>query len=669
MRFRHAISLIVIFVTFLSAARIPAQLQGKPADRPIGIGYARNITTERAFNFAKSLAARLEVGKQTLDQIPVDELEEMSSKAENPISGVAWYMVTGLIPTFEAVTFRQVVDEADAKRMLDVQVRQGGERTSLTGADGKYKVVRSWSWKNELPEGQDPPEMNFGGDRRGFVRTSEVIEEDGKRYHQQTQTWTRMYRYEDGFLFEADFEELHTMPLPTAETIVGGVSTANDLGGEAFSDRIPLGIKQLAWNMLNATLSTQLQQRDDEGPETFDLRRSAGEVGLEAARALIFDLERAEGWLRFANQDSDVIRGELVIEARRNSSLGKTLDDLASVQSRFAPILHDKAAATVHLGVRLPESTRPVFDATAAWLALTVKEDISGDSAMTDAAQQLGTTLRAIGTHGNVEAFVKLGWTEPSGGVIYGGLQVDDNPQLLKSLHHMLTHVPGTPPGIGEQIQLVSIDGRQFVRFQFPPEVQKSFERDGIPLKLTHAYLVHENSCLWIAVGGESAFEIIQQSVKRTAQAGIAAKASMLTFEVDADQWLSYPQDDETGIPALLLWLDANSSMFPPGPAAGAFGGDDKPTPLLQKVFDLGGSRVFQFVVDADHSGLVARLDVGEAVGNYYVARMIDIQDRMMQRNRRQAEESMRRQRELQERLKKEGQQQQTQATSPDAGS
>ena len=642
MRFRFLTAVIFACAVLLTASVGNAQLQGQLAEKPIGIGYSRNITPQRVFDFAKSLAERLEVGKDTLEQIPTERLEGMGSNVENPVNGVAWYMVTGLIPTFETITFQQVVDEADAKRMLEFTARQFGENATMTGEDGKYKVVSTWSWKNELPEGQDPPEVNYGGNQRGRERTSQVIEEDGKRYHEQSQTWTQIFRYEDGFLFNSSFEELHTMPLPTADTIVGGVSNANDMGGEAFSDRIPLGIKQLAWNMLNATLSTELQQRDDEGPETFNLRRSAGDLGLAAARSVIFDLERAEGWLRFANQDSDVIRGEAVLEARRNSSLGKTLNDMASVRSRFAPLLGDDAAATVHFAVSLSDDLRPLADATAAWFELFVRDQLSADSGMADAAQQIGATLRGIGEHGNLEAFARLGWSEASGGVIYGGLQVDDNPRLLSSLHHLLTHLPNTPAEISGKIQIVDLDGQQFVRFEFPTSFKEDLKRTGVPLKLTHAYLSHQNSCLWIAFGGENAFDIIQQSIKRTSRAGLVAKASLLTFKVDADQWLSYPQDDETGIPGLLLWLDSNSAMFPPGPMAGVFGGNDKPTPLLKPVLELGGARHFQLIIDADQSGLAGRLEIGEAIGNYYVARMIDMQDRMLRRNREQIEEQRR---------------------------
>ena len=42
---------------------VSARLSGRIADRPIVIGYARNISPTRVMDYAKNLAARLKIGK------------------------------------------------------------------------------------------------------------------------------------------------------------------------------------------------------------------------------------------------------------------------------------------------------------------------------------------------------------------------------------------------------------------------------------------------------------------------------------------------------------------------------------------------------------------------------------------------------------------------------
>ena len=88
------------------------------------------------------------------------------------------------------------------------------------------------------------------------------------------------FRYHDEFLFESNAAELFEIELPAANEILSGVDGSSDLGAKVYMDRVPMGIKQLGWNMLNSTVSTQLQQRDDEDVTDFELRQSGGEYGL-----------------------------------------------------------------------------------------------------------------------------------------------------------------------------------------------------------------------------------------------------------------------------------------------------------------------------------------------------------------------------------------------------
>ena len=52
---------------------------------------------------------------------------------------------------------------------------------------------------------------------------------------------------------------------------------------------------------------------------------------------------------------------------------------------------------------------------------------------------------------------------------------------------------------------------------------------------------------------------------------------------------------------------------------------DRKPSPLLQRAFELGGSQKFSLSLNADESGLLL-LSLGEALANHLLARFIDFQ-------------------------------------------
>ena len=62
---------------------------------------------------------------------------------------------------------------------------------------------------------------------------------------QHRQVITNLFRYHDTMLYEAGFEDLFTMELPTAEGIRSAIDGSTDVGFKAYLDRIPLGMRQV----------------------------------------------------------------------------------------------------------------------------------------------------------------------------------------------------------------------------------------------------------------------------------------------------------------------------------------------------------------------------------------------------------------------------------------
>ena len=227
-----------------------------------------------------------------------------------------------------------------------------------------------------------------------------------------------------------------------------------------------------------------------------------------------------------------------------------------------------------------------------------------------------------MNSQNSFQLLAKIGWTEASGGVFYGGLQASENPKLLHSLHHFMTHTGAAPPNIGEMITLVKIDRRPLIRFNRPQEEVEGFAAET-GLRISHAYLMHEGSRLWFAVGAENAKEILRQSIDRCNEGGLAHRTPLITANIDMERWLAYPQEDSSGIAPLPDWLDENVWWFPPNPMAfNMFGGNPgKPTPIMHRVFDIGG---------AQQASLKVQAAIGEALANQMLARTIDGQENMM---------------------------------------
>jgi hypothetical protein len=218
---------------------------------------------------------------------------------------------------------------------------------------------------------------------------------------------------------------------------------------------------------------------------------------------------------------------------------------------------------------------------------------------------------------------------------------VSDTPDLLQNLY-AIAKLQGVGDADGPKLDLLERDGIQTIVLQIPEtDIEQLRAESG--LNITHLYLAHQQSCLWIAAGTEAAFDIIKQSVTKCSETSGAVRTPLVSGRIDMQKWLSYPQDDPARVAQLPFWLDENSWAFPPSPmmALGISGrdGSAKPTPIMQRVFDLGGSQQGHFALEADEGGLLLTASLGEALANHMVVRMIDSQDAMRKEQQQRIEE------------------------------
>jgi hypothetical protein len=271
-------------------------------------------------------------------------------------------------------------------------------------------------------------------------------------------------------------------------------------------------------------------------------------------------------------------------------------------------------------------------------------KEFSADPQMVAAGEMMAGVLTGISEHRNLELLMKAGWTKASDGVLYGGLQLNENPELLKNVHYVLLHLPNADEAIEKMMTLEDRLGLQVIVFRFPDDVVEGM-RQAIGANITHLYLAHQNSCLWYAAGTENAVEIIRQSVERCTQNTRAARTPLISGQLDLERWLGYPQDDPAKITSMISWLDENAGWFPLTPMMMLIGGERrKPSSLMHRVFELGGDQKANFSLEADESGLLLQVSLGEAIANYMVAGMIDAQEAMMEEQQKNAQEMQRKQ-------------------------
>jgi len=638
------------------------------AEQPIVMVRYGGLYAKSTETYVRKLRDDLGIGSAVTDALNSDKLKASVTKRENPASGLLVYLGEGLLPSVEQVQFSEVVDHEEFVRLINTRSESAGPVSKLDGSGDLYSMVLTNTWRVEenaikpvsssevvQEPGAAAENAEIGVDEAtpsssGNVTISigassgtgvfigsnssqgegKLIEENGKQFREYSSQSTSYFRFHDGFMFESPTKALHTMKLPSGDSL-RQMDNA-DVNGEVtfHPDRIPMGLRMLGWNALSTAAGAELQQWDGESDVDYAVRRSAGDAGLALVRSAMFDTEKVSTWLKLAFDESPVL-GEFRISSRNNSDLGRTLRELSSAERRFAPILNDDAAATIYLAARLPEEWRNVVSAYVASLS----EDVTSSSEFSDAERAAQLTWNksygAVAEHGNVEICVKLGWSKESGGVIYGGVQLNENPELLAAIQSE----ENDDGELDTQSEIVQLHDMSMLKMLIPEDSELE------PVKLSHVYLANVDSCLWFAVGGENAHEMIHQSVTRCREAAGRISTPVFTAAVDLQRWADYPQDDATGLTTLHqhFYYGISSLVsfmaedFMGNPDTDEEEADDSHDEVFQRAMSLGGSRAASFTVDTDESGLVARGSVGDAVARGYAAAMVLTIDELVKNN------------------------------------
>jgi hypothetical protein len=220
---------IVLPFLILNLAAVPAQGPRKLADKPFVVMYARDINEQSVGNYVSGMSNRLGVGKSVSKQIGEQLRKTTITKSQDPVSGQLFYLVQGLIPSMETISFQSVVNETEVQEILQSRAKMRGNQATLEElGGGHYKVVRKWEYESELQPDQDVTEYN--NQRPGFSNKLEVIERDGKRFQKVSNSYTEQYRYQDRFLYSNAAEDFTEVTLPGSQEIFDSLNDNNDVG-------------------------------------------------------------------------------------------------------------------------------------------------------------------------------------------------------------------------------------------------------------------------------------------------------------------------------------------------------------------------------------------------------------------------------------------------------
>lgn len=299
--------------------------------------------------------------------------------------------------------------------------------------------------------------------------------------------------------------------LPAPSTIVAGVTSQYDIGVTLDVDAVPKATRDLLFNMLSATLATQMQQRDEEPDTTYAVRDAWQQRDLAGLKLFFEDTQRITFGLK-VDPDNNAANLELLLRARDASDFLKEIFLAATKPSYFTPLISDVAPISVSYSNVFSERDRKAgaesVEAVKGWLAAKIEEEELG--AVPGEGSPLFMALTALSqtvSEGHLDLFSQIYRDASEKIAVVGALRVQDGGAIAGGLQDLLMRLRNEKD-IGEiQIGHREHANVSFHRIQFDKPDAGALELFGSDPGIM---VGSSTRSVWFCLGGDGSFDVLK---------------------------------------------------------------------------------------------------------------------------------------------------------------
>lgn len=299
--------------------------------------------------------------------------------------------------------------------------------------------------------------------------------------------------------------------LPSPGTMVASLANQFDIGITLDVEAIPKATRTLLTNVLTSTMSTQMQQRDEEAASTYELRKSWMQADIDAFKLAFEECQKMSFGL---NVDSDQRKANIdfVIDVKDGGKLLEEILASSTKPSYFSPLLSDDAPVSLSWSGLMAERDRERYgnalEALKAEAARVVEEDgelgavPSEGSPLFRALDALQTTAR----EGHLDTFGQF-YNDSDGKLaLVGALRIQDGASVASGLGDVLRRVQ-EKIDIGElTIGSDEHNGVTFHRLEIKDVDAGAIEIFG---RGAGVRIGASDRTLWVCVGGDKSFDTL----------------------------------------------------------------------------------------------------------------------------------------------------------------
>lgn len=298
--------------------------------------------------------------------------------------------------------------------------------------------------------------------------------------------------------------------LPPPESLVAGLTSQFDIGVTLDVDAVPKATRDLIFNMISATMSTQMQQRDEEPDTVYAVRDAWQQRDLAGLKLFFQDTQRISfGWK--VDPESGYAHADLILKARDASDMLKEIFLAATKPSYFTPLISDLAPISVSYSNVFAERDRKAgsesIEAAKDWLAMKIEEEDLG--VVPGEGSPLFLALSALSetvAKGHLDMFAQIYRDANEKIAVVGALRVEDGDAVAAGLQDLLIRFRDEKD-IGE-IQIGYRDHSDIIfhRIEFKDPDAGAQELFGAQ----PGVMVGSTSrSVWFCIGGDASYDVL----------------------------------------------------------------------------------------------------------------------------------------------------------------
>ena len=378
---------------------------------------------------------------------------------------------------------------------------------------------------------------------------------DGKRGYNDirySESFQIRTRHVGGYLFMVgpDGDET-TMDknFPDPVKLTSRLSTQYDIAVSLQIKNVPPTMKSLFLEFLKTSSQAELQQRDGEPESAYRLRRANGDSWLELIDRIVM---QGEEFTIGGRMDPETRKGNIDFEiaGTSDSKLAKFFQDMAGKRTYFGNLLTNPATFTMSASWLLSEKQRPLI----ASFFEAARKDVTAN-AEKENLQDIGKVidpifkaLMASADTGHVDLVAQLVGTEPGRYALIAGSRLTATRSLPKQVADLLQYIKDNSNGNENiaKLELASgeIDSYPVHRFPVNPPDKPGQRMFG---EQAHLYFYATPQALWFAFGGDSALDVLRESVAQVAVPQDPQESRNrvpFMFVTHANNWLTVASDE-----------------------------------------------------------------------------------------------------------------------------